>query len=128
MFGISHYARPCEDDLALSLVPITFDDLTNRANKIFRTSLVPLDLPGGYDANLAGCNGQPVSVGDQIPISLTAPSVVDFSNLVALDPTAAWNDGTKTIDSSCAALRSCVPPNSLSPRLVAIAVFDVDIF
>jgi hypothetical protein len=110
-------------DLGLLMPPLTFDDLTNPVNQIFRISLVPMDLPGGYAANVAACNGQPVSIGDQIPISPTTPAVSDFSGLFDQDPGASWNPVTKTIDDSCAPV--CA---SLSPRLVAIALFDVDIF
>jgi hypothetical protein len=110
-------------DLGLTLLPITYDDLTNPANKIFQGSLVPLDLAGGYAASLAACNGQIVSVGDQISLSPTAPQPSDFTTMLDADPAASWNAGLRTIVDSCAP--ACAP---LSPRLVAVAVFDVDTF
>jgi Flp pilus assembly protein TadG len=100
---------------------LTFNDLTaDPANKILRSSVVPLDLPGGYAASLAACNGQPITVGDQLPISCgtclstDAPSASDFSSLYDQDRGASWNAATRMMP--------------LSPRLAAIAVFDVDRF
>jgi hypothetical protein len=39
------------------------------------------------------------------------------------DPGAIWNDATNAIEGSCAP--DCAP---ISPRLVALALFDVDVF
>jgi hypothetical protein len=105
-----------------SLVPLTL--YTNIANPISPGWLVPLDLTGGYAASLAACNGQPIKMGDQITVSATLPNGADLEKLRADDPGAFWNAVSRTIDNSCAPA-VCA---KLSPRLVAIAVFDVDIF
>lgn len=95
--------------------------------------LVPLHPPGStYAASRDACNGQSIAVGDQIPIdedqvpiSTTAPIPFDFHNMYAADSSASWNG--RAIDDSCAPLL-CSPASAISPRLVAIAVFDVDLF
>jgi len=107
-------------DLGLSLALTLFTDLTNQ---ILPGWLVPLEPPAGYFPSVAACNGEPITVGDQIPISGTLPVAGHFIGLVDQDGTASWNAVSKTIDGSCAPV--CAP---LSPRLVALAVFDVDIF
>jgi hypothetical protein len=109
-------------DLGQSLQPLRFDDLTDPTNKIFRNSVVRLEPPSGYFASITTCNREVISVGDQIAFSAATPSNGDFSGLHDLDPGAAWNNGNNTIDGSCAP--ACAP---LSPRLVAVAVFDVGI-
>jgi hypothetical protein len=88
--------------------------------------LLPLVLPGAntYEENIAGCNGQLVEFGQEIgtgtpAMSLTTPA--HFAELFALDPDASWNPGTRNVNGSCAP--GCAP---ISPRLVALAVFDVD--
>jgi hypothetical protein len=102
-------------------VPLTlYTDISNLINPGW---LVPLNLTGGYAASVAACNGQPIAVGDQIRISATMPTRNDFQGLINQDLGASWNVASRTIDRSCAPL--CA---KISPRLVAMAVFDVDIF
>jgi Flp pilus assembly protein TadG len=113
------------EDLGRSVAPLTFADLTLPANSIFPGSVVPLHLTGGYAAAAAACNGQSIKVGDQVPIS-TSPAVAASADLAALfpdDSSASWDNPNKTIDGSCAP--ACGSP---SPRLVAMAVFDVGLF
>ena len=111
-------------DLGL-LLPLSATDLTDMSNPIYRGSVVPLDLTGGYYASRDACNGQHIEVGDQVSTS-TSPATVplsDFALLNAQDSGAAWNVARHTIDGSCAP--TCAP---LSPRLVAFAVFDTELF
>ena len=42
--------------------------------------------------------------------------------LVAKDPAAQWNPATKRVDHSCA--ETAAPCASMSPRIVALAVYD----
>jgi hypothetical protein len=106
-----------------SQIPFTYyADSTIATNPVYPGQFVPLALTGGYDASVAACNGQTVSVGDQIAISGT-PNPTDFTALFDADSGASWDAGTRTIDGSCAP--GCA---HVSPRLIAIAVFDVDIF
>jgi hypothetical protein len=112
-------------DLGRSVGPLTFADLTVPANPIYRGSVVPLNLAGGYAASTDACNGQLISVGDQIAIA-TAPSDgvdEDIHDLYTEDPGAEWDATAKRIDDSCAP--ACAP---ISPRLVAFAVFDPRVF
>lgn len=110
-------------DLGLS-VPTTL--YTALSDPIVSGWVVPLDPPGSsYAASRDGCNGQSIGVGDQVPISLGAPVPFDFHNLYAADSFATWNG--RAIEDSCAPF-SCPSSSALSPRLVAVAVFDVDIF
>jgi hypothetical protein len=103
-------------------VPITL--YTALTDSIQPGWLVPLELTGGYAASVAACNGQSIAVGDQVPISVgTVPPEADFEVLLGQDPGASWNVASRTIDNSCAPLCAKV-----SPRLVAVAVFDVDLF
>src|SRR5262249_30054440 len=100
---------------------------------------MPIDVPradgtpatGGarYSANISGCNGIPVKIGD---ILLTesggkiGPTKKGIEDLVAQDPSAYWDTSTQTIKGSCAP--GCTPPVAFSPRIIALAVYDVDKF
>jgi Flp pilus assembly protein TadG len=108
-------------DLGLPVTTTLYNAITD---PIVPGWIVPLDPPGStYAASRDACNGQSIAVGDSVPVSATLPVGFDFHNLYAPDSFASWNG--KAIDDSCAP--SC-SANSVSPRLVAIAVFDVDIF
>jgi hypothetical protein len=97
----------------------------NAADPIFRGVVVPLALPGGYAPSIAACNGQMITVGDQLPISIpdTPTNMNDIRGLIVEDGGAGWSPASNTIDGSCAPV--CAP---ISPRLVAVATFDVDLF
>lgn len=90
--------------------------------------LLPIVLAGGnaYRDNIAGCNGRLSAVGDFFqtdPVATSGVTVAEIANSVNLDAGAAWNSGSNTVQGSCAP--GCA---SISPRLVAIAVFDVDLY
>ncbi len=82
-----------------------------------------------YRANIAECNGVPVSIGDTLQSengNMIGPTSQGVSNLIALDPQAAWDPTTKSVINSCAqAATSCGPT---SPRIVAIPIFDTAVF
>ena len=83
-------------------------------------------LTGGnnYRANIASCLGNPVRIGDYLPTetgNMVGPTRQGFLDLVATDPNASWN-GT-TVAGSCAP--TCA---GTSPRIVPIAIFDIDDF
>lgn len=88
---------------------------------------LPLDLPGSatYGENIASCNGRPVVIGQVLPTSAqaTAPTTAGFDALIAQDPGASWNTTERTVQGSCAP--ACAP---VSPRMVAIALYDIDLF
>jgi len=99
---------------------------------------LPLRLPDGDGGYVSGANdftnaikqciGNPVAVGDYLPTEngvMNGPTKqgveTDQDSLINQDPHAQW-DGTK-IAGSCAP--GCA---ALSPRIVPIAVFDMDEF
>ena len=86
--------------------------------------LLPLVLPGAtYEENIAGCNGGLVAFGRQLETGTSAmevPTTDGFADLIASDPGASWNPATNNVEGSCAP--GCA---LISPRLVAVAVFDV---
>jgi hypothetical protein len=97
---------------------------------------LPIQIPDGaggwengannYRANIANCVGNPVAIGDYLPTetgAMVGPTSQGFGDLVAKDPSATWNSGSKTVQGSCAP--SCAP---FSPRIVPITVFDIDDF
>ena len=91
-------------------------------------SMQPLELPGGrtYPENIASCNGQLVSIGQQIPISFAADATAlttgtGLNDLVALDPLATWDPATKHVEGGCAP--TCA---AISPRLIVVAIYHDD--
>jgi hypothetical protein len=85
--------------------------------------LLPLVLPGAntYEQNIAGCNGQLVTFDRNIEVATSAVEAATnagFQALFDLEPAASWVDNNVN---SCAPV--CAP---ISPRLVALAVFDVE--
>jgi hypothetical protein len=88
--------------------------------------LLPLQLAGAntYEQNIAGCSGRLSSIGQSFSTgtaSLFSPTDDGFSDLIAADAGATWDAATNTVQGSCAPV--CA---SISPRLVALAVFDVE--
>jgi hypothetical protein len=97
---------------------------------------MPVRLPNGEDDYLSGgddyraaihtCIGTPVSEGDYLPLengAMVGPTGMGVDDLIALDPDATFNTGTKQVDDTCAP--GC---NPISPRIVPISVFDIDDF
>lgn len=97
---------------------------------------MPVRLPdgeGGYDSgaddyrrNIGHCTGEPVSIGDYLPVengAMIGPSGQGFNDLRALDPNATWNAATRSVSNSCAP--GCAP---FSPRIIPLPVFDIDEF
>jgi Flp pilus assembly protein TadG len=98
----------------------------NGSSPISPGFLLPLLLAGGnsYAENISGCNGRLTAIGQYISTGnngLQSDTTDGFSALMAADPAATWNSATNTVEGSCAP--TCA---SISPRLVAIAVFDVE--
>lgn len=80
-----------------------------------------------YRTAIATCQDTGVHSGDSLqPLSgnLSGPTVQGVADLINLDPDAEW-DPLKGVINSCAPSPSC---GSVSPRLVAIAVFDPERF
>jgi Flp pilus assembly protein TadG len=94
--------------------------------RVFPGWFQPLDLPGSntYAQNISGCNGNLVAIGQQVAISGSADepeTTQGWNDLIALDPSARWNRGQDAVQQTCAPV--CAP---ISPRIVAIAAFNVD--
>jgi hypothetical protein len=99
---------------------------------------LPVRLPDGeggyfsgaspYRAAIKYCIGNPVSVGQYLPTEdgvMQGPTTQGVSSdpdsLINQDSRASWNTSTKSVDGTCAP--TCAP---FSPRIVPIAVFDMD--
>lgn len=79
-----------------------------------------------FDENIASCNGQGISIGGYLPTETGAMAGPTFDGLTKLwdqDPYAYWDSTNKKIANSCAP--TCAP---ISPRLVAVALFNPDKF
>jgi Flp pilus assembly protein TadG len=87
------------------------------------TLLVALDLPGAgsFLADLQVCSGEVVQLGQTLPaiIPTAGETTTGLNYLMALDPTADWNDVDSRVEGGCAP--GCAP---ISPRLVPVALFD----
>jgi len=114
-------------DLGLA-VTLSFLNPTGGTPAIVTGSLLPLVLPGAntYLQNISDCNGRLATIGQFIPTGSNGDSSdtsVGFSNLMTSDSGASWNSSLNNVEGSCAP--TCAP---VSPRLFAIAVFDVDAY
>ncbi len=101
---------------------------------------LPVQLPDGdggyysgasdYKSAIKHCIGNPVSVGDYLPTEtgvMSGPTTqgvsTDADSLINQDSAATWNSSTESVQGTCAP--TCAP---FSPRIVPIAVFDMDEF
>jgi len=99
---------------------------------------LPVRLPDGAGGYLSGaadyaaaikhCIGNPVSVGQYLPTEdgvMSGPTSqgveTDGDSLINQDSLATWNTSTKSVEGTCTP--TCAP---FSPRIVPIAVFDMD--
>lgn len=83
---------------------------------------------GDYSAAIKHCIGNPVSIGQYLPTEdgvMSGPTSqgvsTDADSLINQDSVATWNTSTNSVGGTCAP--TCAP---LSPRIVPIAVFDMD--
>jgi Flp pilus assembly protein TadG len=82
-----------------------------------------------YEQNIAQCNGVPVAIGEEItsePGAKIGPTAHGMEDLIALDPYATWDEATQSVQNSCA--QSATPCAGISPRIVAIPIFDTGWF
>jgi hypothetical protein len=100
---------------------------TSTATPITRGLAVGLTLTGAgtYRSKVETCNGQLVQLGQTLPVEVPAGTQMfeAFNTLMGQDPGVTWNSGRTRIDNSCAP--GCA---SVSPRLIAVALFDPDKF
>jgi hypothetical protein len=91
----------------------------------------PIEGPGGdnYRDNIATCDPTVISAGDVLtmePGNMIGPTRQGIEALIAQDPNADWGqdeDGNWGVQGGCMAAQS---PCALSPRVVAIPVFNPD--
>jgi len=89
---------------------------------ITRRLMVPLDLPGVFADTMTDCVGQPVRLGQTIPVDtgLHPADATDGINAVfAQDASADYDYGNSRIVNSCAP--GCA---AVSPRLIPIVLYD----
>ena len=82
-----------------------------------------------YEENIAHCNGVPIAIDSEItsePGAMVGPTSHGMDDLIALDPSATWDEATQSVQNSCA--QSANPCATSSPRIVAIPVFDTEWF
>jgi Flp pilus assembly protein TadG len=82
-----------------------------------------------YEENIARCNGVPVAIDSEItsePGAMIGPTRHGMEDLIALDPLATWDEATQSVQNSCA--QSASPCATISPRIVAIPIFDTGWF
>jgi hypothetical protein len=96
---------------------------------------VPLDLvradrffdPGGdtFYKNVTSCQSLPIEAGASVPLlthDVSASLTAGIRDLVGRDPGASWDPVRRQVIGGCMAAGTC----ALSPRLVAIGLFDPD--
>ncbi len=101
--------------------------------QFFPVVINPVEGPGGsnYEDNIATCDPTVIGPGTVLetePGNMVGPTSHGVAELIALDPYASWdptaNGGYGAPSGGCMSAGSC----STSPRLVAVAVFDPDVF
>lgn len=115
------------------LDPAQFSDSTPDVGILTASHFVSVAVPrsdgGGFAGNLASCNGLPVYIGDTLALDNTGTitqATTAAAARVAQDTVATWNGLPPRIQNSCAV--SNPPCAMMSPRLVALPLFDVDLF
>jgi Flp pilus assembly protein TadG len=87
-----------------------------------------------YKEAILGCAGGTWKIGDMVPKengNMVGPTNQGTQNLIDLDPLASWDTGSQQIINSCASPSNytCTQPGYLlSPRVVAIPVFDLELY
>jgi Putative Flp pilus-assembly TadE/G-like len=84
-----------------------------------------------YRDAISSCAGGTWKIGDMVPKengNMVGPTNQGTLDLVNLDPNADW-DGTKIVNSCVGPPYTCTTPGlKLSPRVVAIPVFDLELY
>ena len=98
----------------------------NNITVSFYFSIAIGGLTGGaaYDWNIANCNTTIMHFGDPLvsePGAMTGPTISGAEELIAKDPGAYWDEGTKTVKGSNGSCSTC---GSRSPRVFPIPLYD----
>jgi len=94
----------------------------------------PASGASDYRANIVGCNTTVFAIGDTVQVdsqqgNMVGPTQQGVDDLVALDSGASWNTSTKSIQGSCApGVCGDGKYHTRSPRIVAVALFNLDDF
>ena len=110
-------------------------ELSDLDDEIEAWEFVPLDLARADDfldaggdtfyKNVTSCQSLPIDTGASLPLvtaDISASLTAGVRDLIARDPGASWDPVRQQVVGGCMAARTCV----LSPRLIAIALFDPD--
>jgi hypothetical protein len=94
---------------------------------------VPATGASDYQANISGCNGTVFAIGDTLQVEskqgdMVGPTDKGVEDLIALDPSASWNATTNSVQGSCAPGTCNGVYQAYSPRIVPVALFDLDAF
>jgi len=87
-----------------------------------------------YKSAIAGCAGGTWKIGDMVPKengNMVGPTDQGTLDLIDMDPLADWDVVNQQIIGSCAnpANYTCAQPGyTISPRVVAIPVFDLELY
>ena len=87
-----------------------------------------------YKSAILGCAGGTWKIGDMVPKengNMVGPTDQGTQDLIDLDPLASWDTTSQQIINSCASPSNytCSQPGYLlSPRVVAIPVFDLELY
>ena len=87
-----------------------------------------------YKSAISGCAGGTWKIGDMVPKengNMVGPTNQGTQDLIDLDPGADWDPVSKSIVGSCTdpLHYTCAQPGmTLSPRVVAIPVFDLELY
>lgn len=118
-------------DLGLLLILKIADPQDGMKSGFFYAINVGTAGQGGnaYRSAIATCQDQPMlHYGDFLqPLTgnLKGPTVQGVADLINLDPSAEWDQATKTVINSCAPSPAC---GSVSPRIVNIVAFDPHLY
>ncbi len=87
-----------------------------------------------YRDNIANCNKHVFAIGDSVEVeskqgNMVGPTKQGVLDLLALDSGAAWSSSTQSIQGSCApGVCGDAKYHSSSPRIVPVALFNLDAF
>lgn len=129
-----------EDHLGAQVILKAGNNPNSVADAVTPGWTLPIQLPDGEGGYVSGaddfrdaikhCIGNPVTIGDYLPTEegvMVGPTAqgteTDGDSLVNQDPEAEWDEESGEIINSCAP--ECA---EFSPRIVPIAIFDMDEF
>jgi Flp pilus assembly protein TadG len=82
-----------------------------------------------YRDNISTCSGVAIGIGDVLESengNMIGPTKQGVNDLIAMDPNAQWDPVTNSVENSGA--QASTPCAAISPRVVAIPVYDTGVF